>query len=336
MHIPDNYLSPSTCATFGVVMVPIWRRAIIKIKQEVTRQKMPLLGICAAFSFLVMMFNIPLPGGTTGHAVGAALAAILLGPYCAVISITIALAIQALFFGDGGILALAVNCFNMAFIMPFTAYYIFNFIKKITRNKNYDHIGAFISGYISLNIAALFTAVEFGIQPILFKDTAGLPLYSPYGLSVAIPAMLIPHILVAGVLEGVITAGVYSYIKKLNSEIIYKESSDIIKGKGVTSRVKGLYVLIGILVIATPLGLLATGTAWGEWGTEEVKNLVGFIPDGMKNGFNFTAPMPDYGLEGLKEYAAYILSALVGVLIIFLIIKIWTRFGFKKVKKVNE
>ena len=100
MHIPDNYLSPSTCATFGVVMLPVWRRASLKVKNEITRQKMPLLGVAAAFSFLIMMFNIPLPGGTTGHAIGGALIAILLGPYSAVFAVTIALAIQELFFVD--------------------------------------------------------------------------------------------------------------------------------------------------------------------------------------------------------------------------------------------
>lgn len=83
-------------------MVLVWRKAVLKVKKELPRKKMPLLGICSAFSFLIMMFNLPLPGGTTGHAVGATLVAILLGPYAAVISLTIALAIQALFFGDGG------------------------------------------------------------------------------------------------------------------------------------------------------------------------------------------------------------------------------------------
>ena len=172
MHIPDNYLSPSTCAAFGVVMLPIWRRASIKVKTEITRQKMPLLGVAAAFSFLIMMFNIPLPGGTTGHAIGAALVAILLGPYCAVLAVTIALAIQALFFGDGGILALGVNCFNMAFIMPFTAYYLFNFLKKVLPKKKGEYFGAFLAGYVSVNIAALVAAIEFGIQPLLFKDAS--------------------------------------------------------------------------------------------------------------------------------------------------------------------
>lgn len=73
MHIPDNYLSPSTCAVIGAVMVPAWAVAIKKVKNEVTKSRMPMLGIGAAFSFLLMMFNVPLPGGTTGHAVGGTL-----------------------------------------------------------------------------------------------------------------------------------------------------------------------------------------------------------------------------------------------------------------------
>lgn len=80
MHIPENYLSPSTCGVLGAVMVPIWLLSIRKVKETVPREKLPLLGIAAAFSFLAMMFNIPLPGGTTGHAVGGTLIAILFGP----------------------------------------------------------------------------------------------------------------------------------------------------------------------------------------------------------------------------------------------------------------
>ena len=69
MHIPENYLSPSTCGVFGIAMVPIWAHAITVVKRTVPRDKMPLLGVAAAFCFLAMMFNVPLPGGTTGHAV---------------------------------------------------------------------------------------------------------------------------------------------------------------------------------------------------------------------------------------------------------------------------
>jgi len=321
MHIPDNYLSPSTCATFGVVMLPVWRRASLKVKNEITRQKMPLLGVAAAFSFLIMMFNIPLPGGTTGHAIGGALIAILLGPYSAVFAVTIALAIQALFFGDGGVLAIGVNCFNMAFIMPFTAFYLFKIMKKIIPSKNGEYFGAFLGGYISVNIAALVTAIEFGVQPLLFKDSSGLPLYSPYGLSVSIPAMTIPHLLVVGILEGIITLGAYSYIKKASPEIIYK---------GKTNKIKPLYIIIGILILVTPLGLLANGTAWGEWGTEEIKNFIGFVPKGMEDGFNFKALIPDYSLGNVEEYLGYIISALLGVIIILIIFKILSKININR------
>lgn len=321
MHIPDNYLSPSTCATFGVAMLPIWRRASIKVKAEITRQKMPLLGVAAAFSFLIMMFNIPLPGGTTGHAIGAALIAILLGPYAAVFAITIALAIQALFFGDGGILALGVNCFNMAFLMPFTAHFLFKICKRILPNKKGEFIGAFLGGYISVNIAALATAIEFGIQPILFKDAAGLPLFSPYGLAISIPAMVIPHLLIVGFLEGAITLGAYSYIKKALPEVI---------STGKTKKIKPLYIIIGILALATPLGLLATGTAWGEWGVEEVESLVGFIPKGMESSINFTSPISDYSISSLGEFFSYVLSALLGVILIVILFKVFAKLFFKK------
>jgi cobalt/nickel transport system permease protein len=90
-------------------MVPVWAVSVKKVKEEVTKAKMPMLGIGAAFSFLLMMFNVPLLGGTTGHAVGGTLIAVLLGPYAACISVSVALLVQALLFGDGGILALCAQ-----------------------------------------------------------------------------------------------------------------------------------------------------------------------------------------------------------------------------------
>lgn len=327
MHIPDNYLSPSTCAVFGAIMVPVWRRASIKVKEEMTRQKMPLLGVSAAFSFLVMMFNVPVPGGTTAHAIGGALVAILLGPYSATFAVTIALVIQALFFGDGGVLAIGVNCFNMAFVMPFTAFYLFKLIKKVFKSKKGELFSAFIAAYTSVNIAALFAAIEFGVQPLLFKDTLGRPLYSPYCLKVSIPAMMIPHLLVIGILEGIITVGAYSYIKKFSPEVIYE---------GKAGKTKVLYIIIGILALATPLGLLAKGTAWGEWGTDEIKKLIGFVPKGMKNGVNYNSPMADYSIKNMKEYFGYIISAVIGVILIIIIIKVLGKVIFNRKQKENK
>ena len=116
MHIPDGYLSPSTCATFYLFAASGWYAALKRIKQLLATRAIPLISVFAAFCFVVMMFNVPLPGGTTGHAVGVGIATIVLGPWGSILAISIALAIQALFFGDGGITTLGANCFNMAIV----------------------------------------------------------------------------------------------------------------------------------------------------------------------------------------------------------------------------
>src|SRR5204862_2390601 len=115
-------------AVMGAAMVPVWGVAAVKVRDVVKRRDVPLLGIAAAFAFLMMMFNVPVPDGTTAHAVGAVIIAILLGPWAAVIAVSVALAIQALFFGDGGVLALGANCFNMAVVMPMTGYALYRVI----------------------------------------------------------------------------------------------------------------------------------------------------------------------------------------------------------------
>src|SRR5947209_7554853 len=122
MHIPDGYLSPATCATFYGASVPVWVVAGRRVRLVVKNRYVPLVAMGAAYSFLVMMFNVPVPDGTTAHAVGAVLIAVLLGPWAAVIAVSIALAIQAVFFGDGGVLAFGANAFNMAFMMPIAGY----------------------------------------------------------------------------------------------------------------------------------------------------------------------------------------------------------------------
>jgi cobalt/nickel transport system permease protein len=221
MHIPDGYLSPQTYIPLTVVYVTIAAVAVKKVKNEVSARNIPYLGMAAAFSFIIMMFNLPVPGGTTGHAVGSAVIAILFGPWAAAIAVSVALIIQAYIFGDGGITALGANCFNMAIFMPFTAYYIFRLFCKIPVGKRKVSLAAFISGYISLVLAAILTATEFGIQPMIASTADGRALYCPYDLSIAIPAMAIEHLLLFGIVEGIITALIISYFLKNEPELIY-------------------------------------------------------------------------------------------------------------------
>lgn len=321
MHIPENYLSPSTCGVLGAVMVPIWLLSIRKVKETVPREKLPLLGVAAAFSFLAMMFNVPLPGGTTGHAVGGTLIAILLGPYAACLSVSVALLIQALFFGDGGILAFGANSFNMAFALPFTGYFVYHGVKRLISS---DIIAAGIGSYVGINVAAFCATVEFGIQPLLFTDAAGQALYCPYPLSISIPAMMIGHITIFGLAEVIFTTGVLAYLKKTSPDLFHMSAP--------ASSSKSLFGLLAALILATPLGLLAAGTAWGEWDVEELAetdffgSALGYTPAGMENGFSFDVLMPDYAIAGLPDVLGYIISALVGTALLIIIFKVIASF----------
>jgi cobalt/nickel transport system permease protein len=220
MHIPDGYLGPITSGAMYAVMLAVWALASKIVKKTLKAAQVPFLAIGAAFSFVIMMLNIPIPGGSTGHAVGGVLVAILLGPWAACIAITVALVIQALLFGDGGITALGANCFNMAFILPFTGYYIY---KAISYNapigSNRRVIAAGIAGYVALNIAALFTGIEFGLQPLLHHTADGQALYCPYGLNIAVAAMLGEHLLIFGWVEAIVTALVIKYLQRHSPEL---------------------------------------------------------------------------------------------------------------------
>ena len=215
MHVPDGYLGPATCIAGYAVMAPLWAVASARVKKTLQMRQAPLMAVGAAFSFVIMMFNIPIPGGTTGHAVGGVIAAILLGPWAACISISVALVIQALLFGDGGITAIGANCFNMAFILPFTGYFVYRLVaakSPITSLRRV--IAAGIGGYAGIVAASLFAGVEFGLQPLLHHTAAGQPLYCPYGLRIAVPTMVGEHLLVFGWIELAATALIVKYLQK--------------------------------------------------------------------------------------------------------------------------
>jgi cobalt/nickel transport system permease protein len=221
MHIPDGYLGPATCGFFYAAMLPIWAAAARIVKKTLKAKQVPLLAIGAAFSFVIMMFNVPIPGGTTGHAVGGVLVAILLGPWAACIAITVALVVQALLFGDGGITAIGANCFNMAFVLPFVGYYIY---KALSHNAPVDSnrrvLAAGVAGYIGINVAAFLAGVEFGLQPLLYHTANGQALYCPYGLNIAVPAMAGEHLLLFGWIEVLITALVIKFLQKQAPELL--------------------------------------------------------------------------------------------------------------------
>ena len=229
MHIPDGYLSPQTYVPlFGASFV-CWSVALKKLKKELSTKQVPYLAMAAVFSFLIMMFNIPIPGGTSGHAVGAGIIAVLLGPWTAVIAVSVVLIIQAFVFGDGGITAIGANCVNLAVVMPFVSHWVFRLIKGNSTAPFRLSAAAFFSGYIGLSVSAILVAIQLGIQPLIAQGPNGQPLYAPYPLSVALPVMALEHLLLFGIVEGVVTVLLFKYFMKSEPELIYAVSKGVVK-----------------------------------------------------------------------------------------------------------
>ncbi len=322
MHIPDGFLSPSTCAGFYAAASPFWYAALRRVKKTLHAASIPLLSVFSAFSFVVMMFNLPLPGGTTGHAVGMGVAAIVLGPWASILAISLALFIQAVFFGDGGITAYGANCFNMAIVGSLVAYGTYRLAAhRASLDSPRRVLAAGLAGYAAINFSALCAAIEFGLQPLFFHDASGAPLYAPYPLSVSIPAMMTGHLTFAGLAELVVSSGVVAYLQRADPALLRFSAPDApadSPARPAFSTPRKLWFALAVLAVLTPLGLLATGAAFGE--STVLKRI-------------WTAPIPGY-TPALVPSASfgYILSALLGVALIALVFRLLplssTRAGF--------
>lgn len=336
MHIPDGYLSPSTCAVLYAGAGVGWYGALRRIRRTLSTRMIPLISVFAAFSFVLMMFNLPLPGGTTGHALGVTIATIVIGPAGSILAISIALAIQALFFGDGGITTLGANCFNMAIVGSLVAYVTYRMIASgaaITSRRRL--VAAAIAGYLATNAAAFFAAVEFGIQPLLFRDARGVPLYAPYTLGVAIPAMMIGHLAIAGVAEAAIAAGLVAYLQVADPTLLQNTSGLTPDSAAAHPQVsqkslRKLWITVSLFLLLTPLGVFTAGRAWGEWSASEFSNAEGRariaassqnqpapseVPTGLQRlSTVWTAPIPAYAPPFVRSPSlGYMLSGMFGV-----------------------
>ena len=207
MHIPDGYLSPITCLATYAAALPLWVIAFKKLKEQLDETTLPLIASLSALSFIIMMFNIPIPGGTSGHAVGASLIAILFGPWVASLCISLVLLIQALVFADGGITTFGANALLMAFASSFSSYYLFMMFK----NKAF---APYVSGWMGVVASSIVLSLLLGIQPLIAVAADGQPLYFPFGFALTFPAVVGSHILFFGVVEGIFTGIAYRYIIK--------------------------------------------------------------------------------------------------------------------------
>jgi cobalt/nickel transport system permease protein len=336
MHIPDGYLSPATCAALFAGAAPFWHAAVRRVRRQLHTRLVPVLSLVAAFSFVVMMFNIPLPGGTTGHAVGVGLGAALVGPWASILAISVALVIQALLFGDGGITAIGANCFNIAIVGSLVAAAVYRVLAQgAPLDAPRRAMAAGVAGYVAINAAALCTAVEFGVQPMFYRDATGAPLYAPYPLAVAVPAMMLGHLTIAGLAEALAAAGVVRFVQRTDPALLAAGAGSVAPAQAPRGGLRAAWIGLGVLLVLTPLGLLAGGAAWGEWSASDFADPVGrheiaaaslghAPPEGAPQGLErlaslWTAPIADYAPSWVGSPAlGYFLSAMFGAGVVIL------------------
>ncbi|ALL01529.1 cobalamin (vitamin B12) biosynthesis CbiM protein [Pyrodictium delaneyi] len=209
MHIPDGFLDPfwimvTYAATIAYAVV-----AWSKIKGRLTQEQIISMSVLAAGIFVAQMLNWPLPGGTSLHFVGGALAGILFGPWLGFYVMALVLVVQTLVFHDGGITALGANIFNMAVVDVVVGYYLYRAaIRAMGETRKARLIGAFLGGWLGIVLAGLAAGLEIGLSPSF-----------PYGVEVSVPVMVTWHA-VLGVIEGLITALVVDYLYQRKSPII--------------------------------------------------------------------------------------------------------------------
>lgn len=326
MHIPDGYLGPKTYTLCWLLVAPFWARGWHYLRQRMQSLEVPHIALAAAFVFVLMMFNIPVPGGTTGHAVGASIVAIALGAWPAVLAVSLALLIQALFFGDGGITAIGANCLNIAVVHSFVSLAVWNLLRprELALHRRRTMLAAFASGYLGLLAAAFTTSVEFGLQPLLEHTPEGTPLYSALPLSVTVPAMVVSHLLL-GIAEGAVTALVVGALAR-RPQMLGFASSNLLPAEPLWRR-KCFWGWSALVALLLPLGLwiprlFGAGEAFGEWSPQEAaaRANLSSVPHGMSRLAElWSAPFADYSLGGASGAGAealhYILSALIGVVL---------------------
>jgi cobalt/nickel transport system permease protein len=291
MHVPDGFLSLGVslvCWALAVagVGVALWRS-----REALGERQVPLMGVLAAFIFAAQMLNFTVAGGTSGHLVGGALAAILLGPWAGILTMTTVVAIQALLFQDGGLLVMGANILNMGIISTVVGYGVYRGATALARGQRWGlFVGGFAAAWASVVIAAVAAAVQ-----LAFSGT------SPLG--VALPAMAGVHVLI-GVGEGLITVGALVFVAAVRR--------DLLEPAGAATG--GLRWAAAGLVLALAVTLLAPLASPHPDGLERVAEDQGFIEAAQDAPYEI---IPDYVLPGVpNEALATIAAGLVGTLIV--------------------
>jgi cobalt/nickel transport system permease protein len=300
VHIPDGMLDTKTVAATWVAAVPVIGWATRRVRAAMSDGRLVLMAVLSGLVFALQMLNFPVAGGTSGHFAGGALAAILLGPWAAILVMTSVLVVQALIFGDGGVTALGANIVNMAIVAPLVGWWIYSLAVRVSDTRAGRTAGAFVAGWAGCVAAAAGAA--------LMIWASGSALLVP-----VLGAMSFWHALI-GIGEGLVTAGLVAYVFAVRPDLM-KADAEVLRPR----------------TLATSLGLLALAAASASW-------LSSGSPDGLQRAASelglasasgpvwTTRPLAGYLIPGMtNEALAGVLAGAAGVLVTGVLVYVAAR-----------
>lgn len=296
LHIPDGFLSTPVALIGWVLTLLVIAYALRQTRDQLGERQIPLLGVLAAFIFAAQAINFPVAGGTSGHLLGGALAAIVLGPWAAVLVMTAVVALQGLLFQDGGLLVMGWNIINMGVLTAFTGYLTYTLLKRLfgaTRTSLL--IAGIVGAWLSVEIGAIATAIQLSISGT-----------SPF--NIALPAMAGVHALI-GIGEALITVGALALIVRTRPDLLEQGS----KAGGTASAAW----VTGGLLIALVVAVFSFLASPEPDGLERVAENQGFLALAREPFYNI---LPDYTIPFIgDERLSGILAVVVGTLLVFAI-----------------
>jgi cobalt/nickel transport system permease protein len=293
MHIPDGFLSVTVSLLLWAVAVVGLAYALRRVNRDLDDRKVPLMGVMAATIFAGQMLNFTVAGGTSGHLMGAALAAIVLGPWAAVVVMACVVGTQALLFQDGGLLALGANITNMGLVGVAVGYAVYQIVRRLVGTKRLGLLASgFVAGWLSVVAAALFVALQLAASGT-----------SP--ANIAVPAMGGIHMLI-GIGEGLVTAGALALLHAARPDLVTVGQGQARGGRGIL--VAGLIAALLLAVLSPLASAFPDGLEW-------VAEQQGFIQAAQDAPYTI---IPDYVLPGISnEAVATIGAAILGLVIVF-------------------
>jgi cobalt/nickel transport system permease protein len=309
MHAPDGFLNAGTALATGAVSAGAVGASLRQMRATLKDKQVPLAGLAAAFVFAAQMFNFPVAAGTTGHLLGGALAAVLLGPFTGAVVVAVVVIVQAFALADGGLTALGYNVLNMAVVTAFGGYGVFRLLRRVLpTNTAGVAVATGVAAGLSVPLSAMMFAIEW-----LFGATAPVPFDTVFGAMVGV------HLLI-GIGEGVISALVVGAVMAARPDLVYgaRDLSRAQMAERPRVGMRGFIIGAGLVALVFA-AVVSQFAAPDPDGLERVAEDQGFI-DSAQDHALAGGPFADYATQGVgNETLSLAIAGIVGVVITLLI-----------------